>query len=303
MASDIVRIVSIGQHHQAVGLPKPEHPLVSILRFEDFPRNTNFPPVKFTLDFYTVTIKNHCECKVKYGQTHYDFDEGVMSFMAPQQVMRVEGDRTPSVGGWLLMFHADFIRHHPLGKKIKDYGFFDYSMNESLILSEKEQVSVESIFQGIEKEYRLPIDSFSQDVIVSQLELLLTYSNRYYHRQFITRKTHTNDLLSSMEAVLTHYLNDTKIEHEGLPSVTYLAGQLHLSPKYLSDMLRALTGQSAQQHIHNKLIERAKEQLSTTELSVGEIAYQLGFEYPQSFSKLFKNKTTVSPSDFRNSFN
>ncbi|MBC7935706.1 MAG: AraC family transcriptional regulator, partial [Rhizobacter sp.] len=181
--------------------------------------------------------------------------------------------------------------------------FFYYSVNEALILSEKEEAMVDNIFKNIEQEYYLPIDQFSQDVMVAQLELLLTYSNRFYQRQFNTRKTPHSNLLSRMEIILSEYFNSDTIESEGLPTVTFLAEQLHLSSKYLSDTLRNLTGQSAQQHIHDKLIEKAKEILTTTNLSVSEIAYQLGFEYPQSFNKLFKSKTKLSPLAFRQSFN
>lgn len=303
ISSDIIRIKSIAQQHQILSLAKPEHPLVSIVRFEDFKVIHNETRIKFTMDFYTATIKKNCECKVKYGQTHYDFDEGVMSFTAPEQLLTQEGDLTPPASGWLLVFHADFIRNYPLGQKIKEYGFFHYAMNEALVLSEKEQSTIENIFNIIDTEYHLPIDNFSQDVIVSQLDLLLTLCNRYYNRQFITRKAPAGYLLTTVETLLTNYFNSDKIEKEGLPSVTYVAKQVNMSPKYLSDTLRNLTGQSAQQHIQNKLMEKAKQTLATTSLSVSEIAYQLGFEYPQSFSKLFKKKTNLSPLEFRQSFN
>ncbi len=300
---NMFRIKSIAEQHQILSLPKPQHPLMSITRFEDFPVIHNEKIIKFTMDFYTVTIKKDCDCKVKYGQTHYDFDEGIMSFTAPEQLLTLEGDLKPPASGWQLSFHADFLRNYSLGKKIKAYGFFHYAMNEALILSEKEEASVENLFKNIENEYHLPIDNFSQDVIVSQLELLLTYCNRYYNRQFITRKVPINDLLTKMETLLTDYFNNNTIATEGLPSVAYLAGQLNMSAKYLSDTLRNLTGQSAQQHIQNRLMEQAKQTLATTNLSVSEIAYQLGFEYPQSFNKLFKKKTNLSPLEFRHSFN
>ncbi len=219
------------------------------------------------------------------------------------QVLVQEGDLTPPASGWLLSFHPDFIRSYPLGQKIKEYGFFHYSMNEALILSSKEEVSIETIFTITGNEYHLPVDRFSQDVMVSQLDLLLTYCNRYYSRQFITRPLPASDVLTRMEALLTAYFNSDKIQEEGLPSVTYLAEQLNLSTKYLSDMLRSVTGQSTQQHIHNSLIEKAKQILATTHLSVSEITYQSGFEYPQSFNKLFKKKTNLSPLAFRQSCN
>ncbi|GAB3999910.1 helix-turn-helix domain-containing protein [Spirosoma daeguense] len=230
-------------------------------------------------------------------------DLGVMSFMAPDQIVTWHPDDVPATEGWLLIFHTHFIRNYPLGHKIREYGFFGYAVHEALILSEEEEQTVENLILSIRQESQARIDTFSQDVIVSQLDLLLTYCNRFYSRQFITRKTANNDLLSKVETLLADYFDQDKAQLTGLPTVTYLAERLNMSPKYLSDMLRNLTGQSAQQHIHDKLIDKAKEILVTTNLSVGEIAYQLGFECPQSFNKLFKNKTNVSPLEFRQSFN
>lgn len=196
--------------------------------------------------------------------------------------------------GWSLMFHPDFIRNYPLGKNIKNYGFFSYAVNEALHLSDKEDSMIEALIKNIEQEYHSSIDNYSQDVMVSHVELLLNYANRFYNRQFITRKNVSNDLLVKLEDILTEYFGNDGTLHKRLPTVHYLSEQLYVSSNYLSDMLRTLTGQSAQQHIHNKLIEKAKEILTTTSLSVSEIAYQLGFEYPQSFNKLFKSKTKVS---------
>jgi AraC-like DNA-binding protein len=190
-----------------------------------------------------------------------------------------------------------------LAKKIKQYGFFSYSANEALHLSDKEKATIISIFKIIEEELNSRIDDFSQDVIISQIELLLNYSNRFYKRQFITRKAVSNDLLQKLEDILDEYFNNEKSLSQGIPTVQYLSEQVNISPSYLSDMLRSLTGQNAQQHIHHKLIEKAKEKLSVTSLSVSEIAYELGFEHPQSFSKLFKTKTKLSPLEFRRSFN
>ena len=202
--------------------------------------------------------------------------------------------------GWLLIIHPDFFRGYALSQKIKTYDFFHYAVNESLILSDEEQNAIETIFGQIEKEANLPIDTFSQDVIISNIDLLLTYCNRYYHRQFITRKQNNSELLSKFEALLNIYFTEKEIR---LPTVNYFASTLNLSPKYLSDCLKQLTGQTAQQHIHDRLIEKAKEKLTSTELSVSEIAYHLGFDYPQSFSKLFKTKTNLSPLEFRQAFN
>lgn len=254
------------------------------------------------LNFYTISLKNCEGSKMKYGQNYYDFDEGMLAFMEPGQVISSENGGTRATGWWLV-FHPDFIRNYPLGKTIKNYGFFSYAVNEALHLSEKEQATMEGIMKNIEEEYNHSIDLFSHDVMISHLELLLNYSNRFYNRQFITRKSASNDLLTKMESLLNDYFNIDKLVENGLPSVQYFANQLNVSSNYLSDMLRTLTGQSTQQHIHNKLIEKAKEALTLTNLSVSEIAYQLGFEHPQSFSKLFKSKTNVSPLEYRASFN
>ena len=196
-----------------------------------------------------------------------------------------------------------FHLNYPLGRTIKDYGFFSYAVNEALHLSDKEEKMLGGLFKNIELEYQTSIDQFSQDVMVSQLELLLNYCNRFYNRQFITRKTSSNDLLSKLEALLDEYFNTEKIMEQGLPSIQYFASRLNVSPNYLSDMLKTLTGHTTQQHIHNKIIEQAKVKLTTTNLSISEIAYQLGFEHPQSFNKLFKSKTTMTPVAFRASFN
>lgn len=297
-----VHIQSITQQHQLSGLAKPKHPLFSLLRFEDFPKSEIEQRTRLISDLYQITLKKDCPCKLQYGQTPYDFDEGVMSFIAPKQVnILAPGNFLPTTGWWLAI-HPDFLRTYPLAQKIKYYGFFDYAVSEALILSDEEQKSVETIFAQIEKEANLPIDNFSQDVILSNMDLLLTYCNRYYNRQFIMRKPKSNELLHKVENILNDYFSNATTEKK-LPTVNYLASQLNLSPKYLSDCLKQLTGQTAQQHIHDKLIEKAKEKLATTELSVSEIAYELGFEYSQSFSKLFKAKTNLTPLEFRQSFN
>jgi AraC family transcriptional regulator, transcriptional activator of pobA len=202
-----------------------------------------------------------------------------------------------------LLVHPDFLWNYPLAKKIRQYGFFSYTTNEALHLSEAEKETIISVFKLIEAELNSRIDDFSQEVIVSQIELLLNYANRFYKRQFITRKAVNNDLLQKLEDLLEAYFDNETSLSRGLPTVQYLAEHLNLSPDYLSDMLRSLIGQNAQQYIHGKLIGKAKEKLSTTNLSVSEVAYELGFEHPQSFSKLFKTKTKLSPLEFRRSFN
>ncbi len=296
-------INTVYQLHHLLDLPKPGHPLVSVIDLAEVKCYLDQSLKSVVYNFYSICIKKNFKGKLKYGQNYYDFDEGVMTFFSPGQVIATGVTDDAALLGWWLIIHPDFIRNYTLSAKIKEYGFFSYAVNEALHLSEKEEAMITSIMQGIEQEYRSIIDNYSQDVIISQIELLLNYSNRFYNRQFITRKNASSDLLVKLEAILSEYFNGEKVRETGLPSVQYISEQLHVSPNYLSDMLRTLTGQSTQQHIHNKLIEKAKEILTTTSLSVSEISYRLGFEYPQSFSKLFKNKTSVSPLDYRHSFN
>ena len=292
-------IHSISDLHRLLGLPSPDHPLVSMIRLADLRDNSVDMPGRFVYQFHSVCIKKDFNGKLKYGQQYYDFDNGTMTFFAPGQVVSVESGEESCFSGWWLAFHPEFLTGHPLATKVSQYGFFGYAVNEALHLSEKEEVKISSIMENIAGEYRHPIDAFSQTAMLAQLELLLTYADRYYQRQFTTRKKAGNDLLSRVESVLDRYL---EAGTGSLPTVQYIAGQVHVSPHYLSDQLRITTGRNTQQLIQDKIIERAKLVLSTTSLTVSEIAYQLGFEHPQSFNKLFKNKTRVSPLAFRESF-
>lgn len=291
---------SISELHRFLGIPKPKHPLVSIVNCSEIPEETSEPLTNNLNGFYIISVKKNFKGKLKYGQKYYDFDEGVMSFLAPGQL--ISKSTTNSHLGLSLIFHPDFIRNYPLAGIIKNYGYFSYAVNEALHLSEIEEEMIITLMQNIEREYLSPIDSYSQNVIVSQIDLFLNYCNRFYNRQFITRNNAGNDLLIRLETALSAFFDNKKLVKTGLPTVQYISEQLHVSPTYLSDMLRSLTGQSAQQHIHAKLIEKAKQILTSSNLSVSEIAYNLGFEYPQSFSKLFKQKTDLSPLEFRNSF-
>lgn len=293
---------SLSQVHSIYGLPKPVHPLISLIDTSTCKLDTTNAPDSRVSNFYKISYKHNLQGKLKYGQHYYDFEEGGLFFVAPYQVSS-NSDNNGDHSGYTLLIHPDFLLGYPIAKKIKQYGFFSYSANEALHLSHKEKTTVIAIFKNIEEELHRDIDDFSQEIIIAQIESLLSYSNRFYKRQFITRKAVSNGLLLKMEEILDHYFNDEKLLSQGIPTVQYLSEQLHLSPSYLGDMLRSLTGQNAQQHIQNKLIEKAKEKLSTSDLSVSEIAYELGFEYAQSFSRLFKTKTTLSPLEFRQSFN
>jgi len=282
-------------------LPRPHHPLISIIDLKGLRNDTGIEAVIF--DLYVISMKRGCD-GLHYGQQKYDFDEGLMAFLSPGQILRGEENGVPpALEGWMLFIHPDFLWNTSLAKKIKKYEYFGYATHEALFLSDKEEQVINDIVKNIKEEYHSNIDKFSQDIIVSHLETMLNYAERFYERQFITRKISNHSILNRLEDALTDYFNDDSLLAEGLPTVQYIADKLNISPKYLSTLLKQLTGQTAQQMIHEKLIDKAKEKLSTTELSVSEIAYQLGFEHSQSFSKLFKLKTNQSPLKFRQSFN
>ncbi|MGO1245664.1 MAG: helix-turn-helix domain-containing protein [Sphingobacterium sp.] len=302
-----IRIKSISEFHRLRGLSKPEHPLLSIVTKEDFIDLPDGKTLNAVFDFYFVALKHMKGVKYKYGQQQYDFEDGgTLFFMAPNQVLSVKitGKETyEDISGWMLLIHPDFIWNTPLAKSIKHYDFFDYLVHEALQLSEREEATLNGIVENIRQETRSNIDKFSKEIIVSQIETFLNYSKRFYNRQFITREKSNHEILERLENLLTNYFNGDKLISAGLPTVQYIADNLNLSPSYLGSLLRTLTGHNTQQHIHEKLVEKAKEMLSTTNLSISEIAYGLGFEHPQSFSKLFKTKTKVSPLKFRQSFN
>ncbi|MBD2756715.1 helix-turn-helix domain-containing protein [Spirosoma validum] len=298
------RFKTISEFHQFRELPKPEHPLISVINLELI-KHLYANETSLVFDFYSIALKRNFSARMRYGQQEYDFDEGIMFFIAPGQVFKIEVDQNSPLNqsGWMLLIHPDFLWNTPLAKTIKQYEYFDYSVHEALFLSEKEEITIAGIMQSVQQEYHSNIDKFSQDLIIAQLELLLKYSERFYQRQFITRKITNHKILDRLETVIADYFNSDELMKTGLPTVQYVAESLNLTPTYLSSLLKLVTGQTTQQHIHDKLIERAKEKLSATDLSVSEIAYALGFEHPQSFSKLFKTKTNFSPLEFRNSFN
>lgn len=302
-ADKLVRFLSISESHEAFGLPKPQHPLISLVHFNEAnPFNTDMAPIYDVLNFYKITFITKNSGRLKYGQDYYDFNEGSMLFLAPNQLVGTT-EYNRDTYAWILLIHPDFLMGYPLAQKIKQYGYFAYSVNEALHLSDPEKNTILSVLQFMEQELNSRVDEFSQEVMVAQIELLLSYVNRFYKRQFLTRKVVNQDILQKTEAILEDYYDRQLSLDQGIPTVQFLSEQLHLSPGYLSDMLRSLVGLNAQQYIHVKLIEKAKEKLSTTDLTVAEIAYGLGFEHSQSFSKLFKNKTKMSPVAFRASFN
>ncbi len=303
--ANVQRIKTISEFHRSQGLPEPDHPLISVVNYADLRLPSHQFPQSWVYDFYTIALKRNLNGKIKYGQQEYDFDEGMMFFIAPGQVIRIEADpkASPNRSGWMLLVHPDFLWNTPLAKSIQGYEYFDYAVHEALFLSKKEEVTMLGIIENIRQEYHANIDKFSQNIIISQIETLLNYTERFYQRQFITRKITNHRMLDRLEEVLNTYFRQDDLVSKGLPTVQYISDQLNLSPSYLSGLLKSLTGQSTQQHIHEKVIELAKERLSTTDLSISEIAYELGFDYPQSFSKLFKTKAGLSPLEFRRSFN
>lgn len=294
---------SLSDLHRVLGLSKPLHPLVSLINTNentvsevDFPQN-------FVLNFYKIAYKPNLTGRFRYGQQFYDFDEGGLCFSGPYQMKAVDETEDNDHSGFVLFIHPDFLLGSPLLNSIKSYNFFSYSVNEALHLSEKERNTILSVFEIIEEELNSRIDEFSQDVVIAQIDLLLKYCDRFYKRQFVTRKAVNHVILEKLEEILEDYFEQKISLQKGLPSVQYISDQLHITPGYLSDMLRTLIGQNAQKYIHLKLIEKAKEKLSTTHLSVNEIAYELGFEHSQSFSKFFKAKTQQTPLEFRTLFN
>jgi AraC family transcriptional regulator, transcriptional activator of pobA len=296
-------IKSISELHRLFALPKPDHPLISVIDFELLSYKHSEVWKHFSNDFYCITIKNGNNGNFKYGQRDYDFEEGMMTFTKPGQLFSVTSVNTNPVTGYMLVFKADLIRPYPLGKSIDNYGFFAYSIAEALHLSEKEDAIISALLQQMQQELKNNIDHYSQDVIVSHIDLLLNYSNRFYNRQFVTRKAVNNDILTQMEDTLRDYFKSEMQLTEGLPTVQYVASKVHLSSNYLSDLLRHATGQNAQQYIQHFLIEEAKYLLTNSNKTVSEIAYQLGFGYSQSFSKLFKKNTNQTPLEYRQSFN
>ncbi|GEN75268.1 helix-turn-helix domain-containing protein [Chryseobacterium hagamense] len=299
------RIKTIKEYHKILGIGNPQHPMISVIDLAETTPYKSEESIKVIFDFYIISLKKVEAGKVHYGygQQKYDFDDGILFFTAPNQVFSFKADGNFKSSGSMLLIHPDFLWGHPLAKTIRKYDFFNYAVNEALFVSGKEELVLKSFIHNIEQEYHSHIDTFSESIMISQIESFLNYSDRFYMRQFLTRKISGNRILDRLEKILDDYFNDEDLISKGLPTVHYVAGLLNCSPNYLSGVLKTLTGRNTQQHIHEKVIEKAKEKLSTTTLTIGEIAFELGFEYPQSFSKLFKSKTDLTPVEFRASFN
>lgn len=297
----VIHLHTIADLSKLFNLGHNQHPLVTVLDFskvtEQVEQNS-----KITTDFFSIMFKNYCKNHIKYGRKTIDFQDGNLICIAPNQTIEIDNEieEREDKMGWGLFFHPDLIRSTTLNQKIKEYSFFQYEVSEALHLSDKEKNILLECVQKIQTELQENIDVHSQYIIVSTIELLLNYCSRFYGRQLITRSQNNKSIISQIENLLTQYFADNKINEQGLPTVKYLANKVHLSPSYLSDLLKKETGKNAQEHIHFYLIEEAKNILLNSEKNINEIAFDLGFEYPQYFNKLFKKKTGKTPMEYRN---
>lgn len=299
--SKVFRIDSISVLHELFAYETPRHPLISVIDLNKINPNPSHLHENLVMGFYSISLKNGIDCSFKYGRQSYDFNEGSMIFMAPGQTTVAEYSELDKSekDNWMLMFHPELIRSSLLAEKMKDYHFFDYSMNEALQLSDAEKEIVSGIVHSIEREYSGNLDEYSKDLILSNLELLLNHCNRFYGRQFITRSAVNKDILIRFEELLKEKVDRTDLEENGPVTVKQLAEELGYSASYLSDMLKKETGKTTQEHIQLHIIEKAKNLLLGTDEPVYRIAYQLGFEYPNHFSKFFKTQTGKSPNAYR----
>jgi AraC-like DNA-binding protein len=300
--SKFIHLQTISETFELFGLPKEiQHPLIGVIDFGKVNPNID-DGLKISADYYTIMFKNYPKSNIKYGRKIIDFQNGSLICMAPNQIIEIDAEEEldENISGWGLFFHPDFIRKTTLNEKMKGYSFFSYETSEALHLSEKESQILYDCVAKIDSELKENIDVYSLDIVVSTIELLLSYCSRFYGRQFITRKSSHHSVVAQVERSLSTYFQGQELQEKGLPTVKYLSEQVHLSPSYLSDLLKKETGKNAQDHIHLYLIEEAKSTLIQSDKSVAEIAYALGFEYPQYFNKLFKQKTGKTPLAFRN---
>lgn len=297
MKEKFIDIRSISDVHKFYNHGKPKHPLITIIDLTETKPDRPEEEVFYRTGFYNIMCKRF-DGAMKYGREHYDFEEGSLMFTAPNQVISSSPDLQVSEG-WGLFFHPDLLNRTSLGKKIHDYSFFNYSENEALHISEDEKTTLLDILEKIKKEYGQNMDKHTQGLIIDNLQLLLNYCNRFYDRQFMTRAKTNNDIVQKFEDVLYDYFSKETLIDCGIPDVKYFASALHLSPNYLSDLLNKFTGKTTQEYIYLQLIGKAKEMLWGTNKSISGIAYDLGFEHPSHFTKLFKAKAGVSPTAFR----
>ncbi len=296
---NILKIKNVNQLNQLFGI-YDKHPLISVVDFSKIKDHIKID-AKVYSEVYAIMLKEQCSGTIKYGRQLIDFQEGTLVFIAPNQTVAIQEEIVPSKEkDWGIFFHPDFLINTSLASRIKDYSFFSYDTNEALHLSQKEKSILNDLVQKIEIELSGNIDKHSQMLIASNIELLLNYCVRYFDRQFITRSPKHQDLLSRFEAILSDYIHSEKIIKQGLPSVQYMADNLNLSANYLSDLMKRETGKSTIEHIHYAVIEEAKLRLASSKESISEIAYDLGFEYPQYFTRLFKKISGIAPVEYRN---
>ena len=299
---NILRVENISELNKSLNQDKPKHPLISIVDFSQikFQKVDDTEIKKITYNFYSIILKNLVPGSLRYGRSHYDFQDGSLFFLAPNQVWELKNLNNKDVYGWGLFFHANLIRGTSLNLKMQEYTFFNYIFNEALHLSNDEKYNLSDIISNINHELDRPIDKHSKAIIVSSIELLLNHCLRFYDRQFITRSEVNKDVIAKLEEYLTNYFKSEQQQISGIPSAKQCAEEVHLSTNYLCDLLRKETGKNTQEHIHYYVLELAKDKLLSTKVSVSEIAYDLGFKYPQHFSKFFKVKTGITPAEYRN---
>jgi AraC family transcriptional regulator, transcriptional activator of pobA len=298
--SEFLKIKSISQLHQMIGYEYPKHPLITIIDYSQIKVNPDHYDVKIVTDFYIISLKSPSPKSLKYGRQYYDFEEGTVMFIAPDQVFSIsEFNDQIKYKGWGIYIHADLFLNSSLGQKIKNFSFFSYDVSEALHLSEDEKNTLTVIAESIIKEYSGNIDKFSQDVLITAIEQLLNYSQRFYGRQFITRHKSNSDLLSNFENLVHSYFNSPQLSDNGLPSIEYFAKKLNLSASYLTDLLKKEIGKTTKEYLQIQVIEIAKNKLLNSADTVSEIAYSLGFEYPQYFNRLFKDKTGMTALEYR----
>ncbi|OFY48188.1 MAG: transcriptional regulator [Bacteroidetes bacterium GWF2_41_31] len=296
--TEFIHIKSIYQLHHLMEIEKPVHPLISVVRHSK-DMKISFGNVRFNSDLYFISLKENIKGSFKYGRNSYDFKEGTLLFVAPGQVMSSNEDIEPDLAGWSVFFHPNLIRKSQLATTITKYHFFDYDIHEALHLSKKEKATLTECVLKIEQEINQNIDKHSQELIIHNLEAILKYGLRYYDRQFAIRTNQSKDYISKFETFLKNYFSQHQQIETGIPTVEICGKAMNMSGKYLSDLLKAETGKSLIEHIHLYIVDKSKAILLNSNLSVSEIAHSLGFNYPQHFSKLFKTKTGLSPSEYR----
>ena len=305
MTTKKIHFTDLTEYHLFLGLSAPEHPLFSVLSMS--PNKTGNKKctdqdIAISTDFYSISLKHITSGEIFYGRTKYDFKNGTMIFMAPKQEVRIVGLNVESTGR-SIVFHEDFIRGHKIKDEIKKYHYFSYAVNEALHLSPKEEQMISRLIDQIEHEYHSNQDEFSKELILSQLDTLLKYANRFYHRQFLHRKENNSNLLDKFIDEVERYMNEDQIYGKTIPTIEEIAKKLSMTPRYLSDALKVETGKTALENLHLNLIDKAKDLLLDSNATVATVAYSLGFEYPQYFSRLFKKKTGMTPTEYIKSYN